>query len=134
MTKQVYAPRFETAKILTLPVLQLTVDKEYFINILEPMFKGKQMLDKATGKPKINAQSGKPEEPVDLLNIRHYDPETGTETEAQIVVPTVLRGVLNESYADNAYVGKWFSITKLPIKGSGTNKYHPFSVLEVKES
>lgn len=110
------APAFKVKKNLTLPLLKPQLDTPFYITIDEAIFEGK----------KIDSGAQKDMEAAHLANVTNL--ETGEKM--QIIVPAVLLSILNESYADNAYVGKGFQITKHP-KASG-KRYHAFSVAELE--
>ena len=108
-------PGFKVAKNVTLPLSKWKNDQAKFLLIESAIFQGKQIAQK----------DGQPEEkPADLLNC--IDLETGEQ--AQVIVGTVLKGTLQDEYPDNAYVGKYFSITQLRDPGK---KYNTYSVQEL---
>ena len=59
--------------------------------------------------------------------------ETGEDM--QIIVPTVLRGILQEDYPDNAYVGKCFEVIlhkHMDKTDPSKLKYNKFAVAEIE--
>lgn len=110
-------PVFKVKRNITLPLIKPQLDVPVYIKVTGPMFKGKKI--EGTGdKAKM--------EPAELLNCINL--ESGEE--AQIIVPSVLKGIFNDEYPDDSYVNKGFMITKHP-KASG-KRYHPFSVAELE--
>jgi hypothetical protein len=108
-------PGFRVARNVTLPLSKWKNEQPKFLLIESAIFQGKEIAQK----------DGQPEEkPADLLNC--IDLETGEQ--AQIIVGTVLKGTLQDEYPDNAYVGKYFSITQLRDPGK---KYNTYSVQEL---
>ena len=127
--------KFKAKKNLTLPVMKLTLDTEYFVQITEPMVVGKKVDDKK-------------EEAVIASVI---DLDTGELQ--QLLVPSVMQGILHDHYGapkygsekdengvshtvelapgTHDYVNKIFSITKMP-KSSG-KAYHPMRIIEMEE-
>lgn len=112
------AVKFKVKRNITLPLIKPQLDVPVYIKITSEMFVGKD----------VSAAKGdaKKMEPATLVNCVNL--ETGEE--AQIIVPAVLKGIFEDEFPDNGYVGKAFSITKHP-KASG-KQYHPFSVAELE--
>lgn len=110
--------KLKVVKHVTLPILKFGVDEPVYIKIINPIHKGKKLAGEAEDK-----------EPVDLIDVINLL----TGEPAQIVGGTILVNTLIEDYPDHGYVGRMFQVTKLAAKGSGANKYHPYSILEVAE-
>jgi hypothetical protein len=55
------------------------------------------------------------------------DLETGQDV--QVIVATVLRGILTEDYPNDSYVGKGFAITQYRVPGKD---YNHFDVAELE--
>lgn len=108
--------KFTVKKRVTLPLIKPKLDVPVFIKINEPVFVGK----------KLESGASKDMEAATLANVT--DLETGEE--AQIIVPSVLAGIFKDEYADDAYVGLSFQLTKHP-KVSG-KRYHNFTVVEIE--
>jgi len=114
-TKAKFVPKVK--KLITLPLLKFVIDEPIFVKFVDPMFVGKEI--KGGGdKAKM--------EPATLANVVNL--ETGEQ--CQIILATVLKSILSENYADDAYVGCGFQITK-GKKGSGKS-YNPYSVAELE--
>lgn len=109
---------FKRKKLLTRPVLKWEVGKARYIKIETAMHVGKEMKEKAGEKKK---------EPATLCDV--IDLETGEP--AQIIVNAVVKSVLTESYANDAYVGLCFSITK-QARQQG-KQYDPFMIEEIED-
>ena len=99
------------AKHVTLPLFKWEDNKARYYKITSPIFIGKEINDKSAGAKK--------KEPAHLMNV--VDLETGEE--GQVIVATVLRGILTEEYPNDAYVGKGFAITQRKIPGKDYNGY-----------
>ena len=110
-------PLFKVKRNITLPLIKPAIDTPVYIKIASPMFVGKAIQ---------KAGDGKNMEPATLVNCVNL--ETGEE--AQIIVPAVLKGIFEDEFPDEAYVGKAFQITK-HAKVSG-KQYHNFSVAELE--
>lgn len=98
------------AKHVTLPLFKWEDNKPRYLKITSPIFIGKEIQEKGAAKKK---------EPAHLMNV--VDLETGEE--GQVIVATVLRGILSEEYPGDAYVGKGFAITQRKIPGKDYNGY-----------
>lgn len=85
------------AKVVTLPLSKFKVDVPKYVQFEGAIF---------TGKP-VKAKDGEAEEkPADLANV--IDLETGEP--CQIIVGSVLRGILEDNYPDAGYIGHRFQI------------------------
>lgn len=110
-------PAFKVKRNITLPLIKPQLDTPVYLKVTSAIFQGKKI--EGTGdKAKM--------EPADLVNCINL--ESGEE--AQIIVPSVLKGIFHDEFPDDSYVGKGFMITKHP-KASG-KRYHPFSVAELE--
>ncbi len=108
--------QFKKVRNVTLPLLKLVENKPAYFKPTGAMYLGKAIDDK--------------KEPATLLN--GINLETGEE--CQIIVPTVLRGILTEEYADDAYVGKSFEIIlhkHMDKTDPSKLKYNKFAVAEI---
>lgn len=110
--REAFLAKVKVTKNITLPLIKPRIDQPEFIEVLEPYFTGKKIDDK--------------KEAATLLNVVNLV----TGENAQIIVPAVLKGIFDDEYPDNAYVGKKFSVTK-HAKQTG-KAYHPFSVAEIE--
>lgn len=116
VVKEAAAPKFKVKRNITLPLIKPQIDVPVYIQITGPMFTGK----------KIDSGKTKDMEPAEMVNCLNL--ETGEE--AQMIVPSVLKGIFEDEYDSDAYVGLGFSVTK-HAKASG-KRYHPFSVAELE--
>jgi len=110
--------RFKTKKLLTRPVLKFIVDEPRYVKIESAIYLGKEM--------KV-APGEKKKEPAHLADVIDL---TNGEL-AQIIINAVPMSVLNESYPDNGYVGKCFSITRMSRQPG--KDYDRFRVEEIEE-
>lgn len=106
------ASRFKKVKAITLPLLKMENEVEYYLKFDGPMFLGKAIDDK--------------KEAATLANVTNL--ESGEQV--QIICATVLRGILDEAYPGEEYVGKCFEIVK---HRDLEKKYNTYSVCEVAE-
>ncbi len=113
---------FKTKKLLTVPLLKLVENEPRHVKITSAMFVGKQITARSGADP-----SAKKKEPATLFNAVNL--EDGTE--CQIIVSAVVKGVLADEYPNDTYVGKCFSITKLPRKEG--KDYNGFKVVEIED-
>jgi hypothetical protein len=113
-TKKAFVPKILRA--ITLPLIKPQLDVPVYVLVMGTVFLGKEIAV-PEGKKKMDA--------AHLINVT--DLETGEL--AQMIVPSVLKGIFADEFKDDSYVGKGFMITKHP-KGSGKD-YHPFSVSEL---
>lgn len=109
-------------KHVTLPLLKPAIDVPVYIQVLKPMYIGKDVSAKSK-----NAEEKKkaPATLVDCINM-----ETGELS--QMIVPSVLKGIWEDDYPDDTYVNKGFMVTK-QAKREGKD-YFPFSVAEIAVS
>lgn len=103
--------QFKKIKDVTLPFLKLQNETLYYFKFTSPMFKGKKIDDQ--------------KEAATLAHVVNL--ETGEKCE--IICPTVLQGILRESYQED-YVGRCFEVVKHRDAGQ---KYSTFSVAEVAD-
>ena len=107
---------FKVIKKVTLPVLKISINKEYFVKIDDKIFQGKKLEnDKKDNK-----------EPAYLVNVT--DLKSGEQ--GQIVLNKVLKETLLEEYPEDSYVGLCFQIIKKP-KDTGKD-YHTFSLVQIE--
>jgi hypothetical protein len=103
---------YSVIKKVTLPLSKWVVDQEKLLTITSEIFTGKEI------------KGDKKMEPAELFNA--IDLETGEEV--QVIVGAVLKGILNDEYPNNGYVGKSFAIIQHNAQGK---KYKTYSVLEI---
>lgn len=110
-------PGVKAVRAVTLSVLSFKqVGTEHTIKILEPMRESESKMIQKDG-----------------MKNAHVCPIIDLETGEQhmFVVPTVVRGNLEESYPDNAYVGKCFYIKNDGGRGENGKRYNKYTVIEV---
>ena len=112
--------KVKVTKNLTLPVLKTSIGIPAYVRIIDPIFKGKLLAEEvAKGKDAKDA--------ADIINVNNL--ETGQDQ--QIIGGMVLINTLREAYPEDSYVGKTFMLTKGEQKGTGSKKYHPWSIQEI---
>lgn len=100
-----------------LPLLKQEVGEAVAVKITAPYFVGKALKVKGDEKPM---------EPATLVNVT----DLADGKPKQFIVNAVLKGVLDDQYADNSYIGVCFSIMKTPSpKGK---RYKGFEVFEIE--
>ena len=87
-----------------------------YVEIVGPMYEGKAAKDDKRQPPTLA-------EVIDL--------ETGEN--AVIVCPEVVKSTLNESFPNEGYIGKQFSIEKL-AQDNPEKKYFPYRISEIEVS
>jgi len=103
-------------KAIALPILRIVNERSYYLRIDEAMFVGKQIeSDKKKGKG-----------PATIMTVTNLE----TMEQAQIVVPVVLEGTLEEAFPEQSYVGRLFEIVK--HNKVGDQAYHTFTVVEIE--
>lgn len=108
---------FKRVRTVTLPVHQLKPDgKLHYLRLDSKMRLGKEVAAKA-GEKKM--------EPATLIDVT--DLQTGEL--AVIIAPKVLRGILDESYPGDSYVGKGFELSLHKKEGK---RYHQVMLAEVE--
>lgn len=86
-------------KKLILPLLKFSENETIYVKVISPIVQGK------------NIQSSKKveiEKPADLCNVINMM----TGDEMQIIVPAVVKSVLEQEYPDQSYVDLGFAITR----------------------
>lgn len=116
-----HAPGFvpKIAKILTLPLLKLVEGVPAYVKFTGPTFVGKKITEDAGAKAK---------EPPIMANVINLP----TGELVQIMLGSVLQGILKDEYPNDAYVGKGFVI-QLTEKKRGRNggNYNTYKVAEL---
>lgn len=103
-------------KMLNVPVLSQRGTGSIYVVILSKMF---------VGKPIESKDADAKEEPATIA----YAVDLVTGTPVQIIVSTVLEGVLKESYVDHGYVDHAFKIENLgKLNGK---RYNSVNVIEI---
>lgn len=109
--------KFKRTRALTLPTLKLVEEVAVNVTATGPMH-----VSTAQQRP---GKDGKVMEPATVLPVVNL--ETGEVT--QIILGSVLKDILTETYPKDAYVGKSFEITK-HAKATG-KRYNTYSVFEI---
>lgn len=113
---------FKTKKLLTIPLLKLAVGVTAYIKVTAPMYIGKEIKSK-----RANANPAAAREPATLVNAINL--ETGEQ--CQVICSAVVKGVFEDNYPDDSYVGKCFSLLKL--ERAAGKEYNGFKVVEVED-
>jgi hypothetical protein len=114
--------RFTVKKSVTLPFLKVFDGKPYFWRFLDAVKIGKDI-----SKPMAGADGkAKKMDPAHIARI--FDHELGREME--VIIGAVLKGILDEDYEDDGYVGKTFRIVRFSPEGK---RYKTFEVAELAE-
>lgn len=109
--------KYKSVKKVTLPLVKFAVGVPVAVEFLSEIFEGKEIK---------GTRDGATMDPADLANVINL--ETGEE--AQIIVATVLKGILDDNYPKGAYVKKQFLLTK-GEKQKG-KRYFPYIVEEIQ--
>jgi hypothetical protein len=113
---------FKTKKLLTIPLLKLKEDETRYIKVTGAMYVGKEIKSK-----RANANPTAAREPATLVNAVNL--ETGEQ--CQVICSAVVKGVFEDNYPNDAYVGKCFALTKL-ARAAG-KEYNGFKVEEIED-
>jgi hypothetical protein len=108
--------KFKRTKAVTLPILKMEDEVTRYLKFNDKMYVGKEQKA-APGKKQM--------EPATL--VAATDVETGEQ--GLVIVNAVLKGILEEQYVGDDYVGKAFEITR-HAKADG-KRYNTFSVFEI---
>lgn len=121
-------------KHVTLPLIKPQIGQPIYIKIIGEMYVGKDISKKSRDPSKTDMA------PATLVNCVNL--ETGEES--QIIVPSVLKGILEDEYCvfsgegeerklvEQDYVGRCFMLTKQP-KPDDKKRYFPFTVAEIED-
>lgn len=104
------APAFKIKGHVVLPLLKWTDNVSKYLKITGPIHVGKEIQEKGATKKK---------EPAHLMEV--IDLETGEAGE--VIVATVLRGILTENFPDETYIGRGFRIMQRKIPGKDYNGF-----------
>lgn len=108
--------KFKVLGNVTMPVFTPKIEEPAYVKVLEPMYLGKEMKAGSDGQKKA---------PATLCKV--VDLETGEVK--LLIVAAVVKGIFEDNYPGNAYVGKAFCLVK-HAKKEGKN-YFNFSVDEI---
>ncbi len=105
------------AKILTLPLLKMVEGVPIYIKFTAPTFVGKQIKEATNKEPPVMAN---------VINL-------ATGELVQIMLGSVLQGILADEYPNDAYVGKGFVIQLTEKKrGKSGGNYNTYKVAELE--
>lgn len=108
--------KFKVLGNVTMPVFTPKIEEPAYVKVLEPMYLGKEMKAGSDGQKKAPATLCK------VVNL-----ETGEVV--LLIVAAVVKGIFEDNFPGNAYVGKAFCLVK-HAKKEGKN-YFNFSVDEI---
>lgn len=111
----------EIARILTLPLLKMKPETgPVYIKFTAPFFVGKQIKEDDEKKKK---------EPPIMANVVNLS----TGEMVQIMLGTVLQGILNDDYPEDDYVNRAFMLQLMEQKrGRSGGNYNTYKVAELK--
>ena len=109
---------FKVKKNLTKTLFKFITGEPRYLKFQGALFVGKELKAK---------EGAKKMEPATLAFVT--DLETGEE--GQVIINAVVKSVLTDEYANDAYVGKCFQITKNARAPGKT--YDPFSIAEIED-
>lgn len=109
---------FKKTKTVTVPVLKLMPDQPVYIKVENAMEISKQVAG-----AKVAGQSM---EPATIMHCTNLD----SDTECLLIVGTMLKSVIEESYPNQSYVGLCFEVTNHGKRGD--KKYNAYSLTEIE--
>ena len=98
-TQTAFVPKIKKNLILPLLNRKMAIGDSVHFKITSAIF---------VGKPVAGQENNANQKPADLLNA--IDLETGDT--CQVIVPAVMKSVLEDTYENEGYVGKGFQLTK----------------------
>ncbi|MHB1097898.1 MAG: hypothetical protein ACYC3F_17200 [Gemmatimonadaceae bacterium] len=112
MTEATVTPAFsfKVKKHVTLPLFKWENNTPYYYRFDGPIAQGKPIKEKAGESKK---------EPAFLASVTNL----ATGEQGEIILGTVLRGILEDDYPEAAYVGKCFELVQKRITGKNYNSY-----------
>jgi hypothetical protein len=125
-----FAPKFTRTAQVTADVLKMEIGKPYYIKILSAI--EESQAHAGDDSRRAGKEADGKMEPAQICRV--IDLEVPGAPEQILIVNSVLKGILEDSYTDKAtgelkYVGKSFEVTKRD-KVNG-KRYHTFQVYEV---
>ncbi len=111
---------FKVKRTVTLPLFKISAGKQIFIKSDGPMYLGKE-LKETEGQQK--------KQPATLMHVTNL--ETGEL--GMIICGTVLKGIFNEDYPGEDYVGRCFAVEMHRAPGKDYNNYTVYEI-EVSEA
>lgn len=122
------------AKVITLPLLKMRPGEPLYVKFTAPHFVGKRIKeDLATiEENKALVAAGKPAKPVKEPPVMANVINLPTGELVQIMLGSVLVGILADDYPGDAYVGKGFLIElKEQKRGRNGGNYNTYKVAEL---
>lgn len=114
------AIKFRVLKQITLPLIKLGINEEFFLRFDGEIFRAKENTKGPVGA------DGKMKQPPFIAHVTHL--ESGAK--GQIIVPTVLKADLEDAYPEGSYVKRSFLIVN---KGKKAGKeYNTFELAEIE--
>lgn len=111
----------KTKKLLTIPLLKLSVGEPRHVKATSAMFIGKEIKSKRANAAPANR------EPATIINAINL--EDGSE--CQVICSAVVKGVFEDNYPNDSYVGKCFTLLKL--ERAAGKEYNGFKVVEIED-
>lgn len=117
MSTEIAKRTFKKTANVTLELLKIVANTEYYVRFIGPMHIGKAVapkveVDKATGEVKtVNKEPAMVAFVDDLM----------TDQERIIICSTVLRKELAEAYPNDSYIGKTFGFKQTKVAGKDYN-------------
>ena len=109
---------FTKKKTVTVPILKLMPDQPVYIKVENAMEMSRQVAG-----AKVAGQSM---EPATIMHCTNLD----SDTECLLIVGTMLKSVIEESYPNQSYVGLCFEVTNHGKRGD--KKYNAYSLTEIE--
>lgn len=109
---------FSKKKTVTVPVLKLMPDQPVYIYVESAMEQSKQVAGAKV--------AGQTMEPATIMHCTNLD----SDTECLLIVGTMLKSVIEESYPNNSYVGLSFEVINHGKRGD--KKYNAYSLCEIE--
>lgn len=107
---------FKKTANVTLELLKIVANTEYYVRFIGPMHIGKAVA----GPVKVDAATGEVKPGKEPAMIAFVD-DLETDKERIIICSTVLRKELAEAYPNDSYVGKCFGFKQTKIEGKSYN-------------
>jgi hypothetical protein len=124
--------QFEIVRHVTLPQIKLPDDGSALYLRFEKAIETARQLEAMKTRRSKNATTESTETPLPPPQVAEVT-NLQTGELGQFIVNAVLESNLNESYPDEGYVKKCFSIKQLSLKkGRGGYSYKTFEILEIR--
>lgn len=116
MAEAIQKRTFKKTANVTLELLKIVANTEYYVRFIGPMHIGKAVA----GPTKVDAATGEVKPGKEPAMIAFVD-DLETDKERIIICSTVLRKELADAYPDDSYVGKCFGFKQTKIEGKSYN-------------